>query len=180
MWLSRAAFLVPFALLAPSPVQAGVADFVAGCIAAASAPETLPSLLAEAGMTEIDPEAGPPGPSVAIEATGRRLWSAPPREGQLDAFTGYAPPGPGRPIGLCWHLSRPGETPAQALAELRRRYPPESGVTQTGTEAFYGGFERWPVRIAGEAFILGISWPMREQLESGAAYLYVVRPSPRD
>ena len=97
----------------------------------------------ELGYLEVDPAHGPPGPSVAADAPGRRLWMTPhPADGQIDSFTGYAPPGPGRPFQICWHISWPGESAAKALTALKSRYPPIEGTVHNGAYAFYGGFER--------------------------------------
>ena len=45
----------------------------------------------------------------------------------IDIFTGYAPPGPGRPFQVCWDVSRPGENATEALKALQSRYLNRAG-----------------------------------------------------
>ena len=163
-------------LLAPLRAQAGVAEFIANCLADDAGLSGLSARLEGHGYVEVDPAHGPPGPGVAADAPGRRLWTVPhPGDGLVDVFTGYAPPGPGRPFQVCWHVSRPGESAAEALDMLKSRFPAIPGTLETGTEFFYGGFERWQSRSG--TVILGVSWPMRGQPKVGSSLLYVVRPA---
>lgn len=159
-------------LLFPITGQAGVAAFLDGCMTGSDVPVRLRSL----GWTEINPDAGPAGPAIAAGARSRRLWTDPRLTGRGDAFTGYAGLTPGRLFAVCWHISRPGESAAEALAKLKQQYPPQEGSIETGTESFYGGFERW--RIAGDrdGRVLGVTWPMQGQPEKGTGFLYVMRP----
>lgn len=124
--------------LFPTMGQAGVTAFLEGCLAGSGVPTRLRDL----GLAEVRLDAGPQGPAIAAGAPSRRLWMDPRLAGRGDAFTGYVEPTPGRPFAVCWHVSRPGESAADALAELKRQYPPREGGTETGTEFFYGGFER--------------------------------------
>ncbi len=93
----------------------------------------------------------------------------------IDIFTGFAPPGPDRPFQVCWHISRPGESATEALDALRSRYPAIQGTAETGTETFYGGFERW--RSGPGADVIGVSWAMQDRPGVGSSLLYVVRPA---
>ncbi|MCR0981194.1 hypothetical protein [Roseomonas populi] len=163
--------------LLPASVQAGVAEFMGGCMAGIADPARLPAVLQGAGLIEIDPGNGPQGPAIAADAPGRRLWSDPRLAGRGDAFTGYAPPSAGRPFAVCWHVSRPGESAAAAMAELRRRYPPREGSVERGTEFFYGGSERWRAAGPGGDVLVGLSWPFQDRPGEGTAFLYVVRPA---
>ncbi len=160
------------AMLVPTVGKAGVAAFLEGCM---TGPD-VPAHLRDMGLAEIDPDAGPRGPAVATDAPSRRLWTDPRLTGRGDAFTGYAKPTSGRPFSVCWHISRPGESAEEALAMLKRRYPPREGSIETGAELFYGGFERWRVVGDREDLVLGVSWPMQNRPGAGTALLYVVRP----
>ncbi len=168
--------LLALGLFAPHRAQAGVAQFVASCMADGADLSSLPARLESQGYLEVDPAHGQFGPGVVAAAPGRRLWTTPhPGGGLIDVFTGYAPPGPGRPFQVCWHISRPGESAAEALNALKSSYPAIQGSVDTGPDAFYGGFERWQSRSG--TVILGVSWPMRDQPRVGSSLLYVVRPA---
>ena len=95
-------------------------------------------------------------------------------------FTGYAPPGPGRPFEVCWHVSRPGENATEALAALQSRYPVIQGTKEDGAEVFYGGFERWQSKSGPITITLGVSWAMGGQPTIGSSVLSVVRAMPGD
>ncbi len=159
-------------LLPSTNSEAGVTAFVEGCMSGPNVPAHLRKL----GLAEVDADAGPRGPAIAAAAPSRRLWTDKRITGRGDAFTGYAEPASGRPFAVCWHVSRPGESAAEALTRLKRQYPPQEGSTETGTESFYGGFERW--RIAGnrDGLVLGVSWPLQSLSGEGSAFLYVIRP----
>ena len=174
------AVLAILGALLPATGRAGVMEFVDGCMAHIAHPAGLPAALKAAGLAEVDPANGPQGPAIATDAPGRRLWSGPTRPGRVDAFTGYAPASSGRPFAICWHVSRPGESGAVSIAELRRRYPPREGSVDAGTEFFYGGFARWLATIGGEEMMIGVSWPMRDRPEEGTAFLYAARPTAPD
>lgn len=149
------------------------------CVADADDLRRLPATLAAAGLAEINPADGPRGPAISQTARRRRLWSSSGAGGDRgDAFTGYAAPGPGRPLEVCWHVSRPGESAAAALAALKQRLPPRPGSSETGTEFFYGGYERWQTRVGAVDLIVGVSWPMRDKPEEGTSLLYLMKPSP--
>ena len=125
------------------------------------------------------PEDGPPGPAIAqapssTAEAGRRLWTRAVPGGE--AFTGLTPAGPDRPAAVCWHVSRPGETAAAAIAALKRRHPPLTGTLATGVEFSYGGVERWGAALGSQAVILGVSWAMRASPDQGTGYLYLVQP----
>ena len=168
--------LLSVGLFAPYHAQAGVADFLAGCMAERVDMGGLAARLDRQGYAEVDPAQGPPGPALAADTTGRRLWMVRhPVDGQIDSFTGYAPPGPGRPFEVCWHISRPGESAAEALPALQSRYPVIQGTTETGAAFFFGGYERWQSRSGPVVVTLGVSWPMRDQPAEGSSLLYVVR-----
>ncbi len=168
--------IVLLSLLSPTIGEAGVAAFLEGCMTGSD----VPARLQDMGLIEIDRDAGPQGPAVAAGAPSRRLWTDSRVTGRSDAFTGYAKLASGRHLAVCWHVSRLGESAAEALARLKRQYPPQEGSTETGTEFFYGGFERW--RIAGDrkGLILGVSWPMQSLPGEGTGFLYVVRPMTPD
>lgn len=154
--------------------SAGVGDFVATCLTG-GAFEHLPDRLAALGWVERDPADGPQGPALAATATRRRLWALPGWNGGAgDAYTGLVLPTADRPMEMCWHVSRPGESGAEALADLRRRFPP-TGAVERGTEGSYGGIERWPAELAGQTVFLSVSWPMLQQPYLGASSLAVVR-----
>lgn len=154
---------------------AGVVDFVATCLADDATFERLPARLAAQGWVERDPVDGAQGPALAAAAPRRHLWSLPGWNGGAgDAFVGLAQQTTDRPLEVCWHVSRPGESGAEALAELRRRYPP-TGAVERGPEFFNGGFERWSIDLAGQTASLSVSWPMLQQPELGASILSIVR-----
>ena len=171
--------LLSVGLLTPQPARAGITDFLAGCMAEGVDLRGLPARLERLGYAEVDPDHGPRGPALAADAPGRRLWMVRhPASGQTDAFTGYAAPGPGRPFEVCWHVSRPGESAAEALTTLQARYPAVQGSTETGAEFFYGGFQRWQSASGPVAVTLGVIWPMRDQPAEGSSLFYVVRAAP--
>jgi hypothetical protein len=127
-------------------------------------------------MMEIDPAQGPqfPAPSTAR----RRLWTSPPPAGvRGDTFTGYVADGGDRPMEVCWHVSRPGESAAVALPELKRRYPPTAAETVTGAVFFYGGYEEWQTQINGRTLTIGVNWPARGDPSSGTCMMYVAEVS---
>jgi hypothetical protein len=163
-----------FAAWAPD-ASAGIADFVATCLADGARFEGLPARLAAQGWVERAPTDGAQGPALATTAARRRLWSLPGWNGGAgDAYTGLVLPTPDRPMEMCWHVSRPGESGAQSLADLRRRYPP-IGAAERGTEFSYGGVEQWPIDLDGQTVFLSVSWPMLQQPELGTSILAVVR-----
>ncbi len=170
--------LLPVGLVTPHRAQAGIAEFVAGCMANVADLRALPATLERQGYVEVDPAQGPPGPSLAMGAAGRRLWTIRhPGNGQVDIFTGYVPPGPDVPFEICWHISRPGDTATEAISALQSRYPAVEGTTETGTEMVYGGFERWRTKVGPVAVTLGVTWGMRGRPAEGSSLLYVVLAS---
>jgi hypothetical protein len=160
-----------------SSASAGVVDFAATCLADGVTFERLPARLAAQGWVERDPADGAQGPALAVTAPRRRLWSLPGWNGGTgDAYIGLVAPTADQPMEMCWHVSRPGESGAEALANLRRRFPPV-GAIERSTEFSYGGIERWPVKFAGQTVFLSVSWPMLQQPELGTSILAVVRIS---
>ena len=71
------AMIVAAGCLPCDGAHAQVPLFLATCVAEAADLERLPLAFAKAGMVEIDPAAGPPGPGIAQLAPGHRLWSMP-------------------------------------------------------------------------------------------------------
>ena len=169
------AITLGLALAHPGDAQAQMPVFLASCMADAGDLQRLPGSLARAGMVEIDPANGPSGPMAAAGAPGRRLWSARRGPGKGDAFAGYAPASAGRPLEICWTVSRPGRSAANMLTELKRLFPPPQGVTETGTTAFYGGYERWSVVLHGKVIVLGVDWAIQANPEQGTGLLYLVK-----
>lgn len=155
--------------------SAGVADFLATCLADGTTFDRLPARLAAQGWIERDPQDGAQGPALAVQAERRRLWALPGWNGGIgDAFVGLVSATADRPMEMCWHASRPGDSGAEALSELRRRFPP-AGPAERGTEYFHGGFERWPIDLAGQTVFLSVSWPLLQQPEQGSSILAVLR-----
>ncbi len=178
-WRRTGGLLMTLCLLAPCSGRTAVAGFLGSCVADADDLRRLPATLAAAGLAEINPANGPRGPAISQTARRRRLWSSSGAGGERgDAFTGYAAPGPGRPMEVCWHVSRPGGSAAVALAALKQRLPPRPGSSETGTEFFHGGYERWQTRVGTVDLIVGVSWPMRDKPEEGTSLLYLMKPSP--
>ncbi len=157
-----------------APAQAQMQLFLASCVAEAGDLDRLPLSFEKAGLVEIDPAAGPFGPAIASLAPGRRLWSAPGKSGGGETFAGYAPIGT-VPFAVCWAVSRPGLSAADALVELKRRFPPGRGATYRGTESFYGGSETWAAEAGGTQVIVGVSWPARLFPEQGTGFIYLVK-----
>lgn len=158
-----------------APAQAQMQLFLASCVAEAGDLDRLPLSFEKAGLVEIDPAAGPSGPTIASLAPGRRLWSAPGRSGGRESFAGYVPIG-ATPFAVCWAVSRPGLSAADMLVELKRRFPPQHGATSCGSESFYGGSETWAAEAGGAQVIVGVSWPMRQFPEQGTGFVYLAKP----
>jgi len=72
-------------------------------------------------------------------------------------------------------VSRPGESAAVALLELKYRYPP-TGETWADTYFFYGGTELWEARLDGATAIVGVTWPLESRPSEGTSTLYLVKP----
>jgi hypothetical protein len=173
----RVKLLLLAALLFGSSVQsslAGISAFIDGCMANAADFSRLAASLKSAGMTEIDPGQGPQFPFPTPER--RRLWKSVPAAGASEeAFTGYVAGGGDTQVEICWHVSRPGESAAIALHDLKRRYPPSSGKTSEGTVFFHGGSERWDSLVDGNVLTIGVNWPLKNDPSSGTSVLYVLK-----
>ena len=168
-----------FVLAGASSVSAGVADFIATCLADGATFDRLPAHLAALGWVEREPTDGAQGPALAMTAARRWLWSLPGwNNGIGDAYVGLVLPTAERPMEMCWHVSRPGESGAEALADLRRRFPP-LGPAERVPELSHGGSERWPIDLGGQTMLLSVSWPMSQQPALGSSILAVTRmPAP--
>ncbi|HEY4253111.1 MAG TPA: hypothetical protein VGM87_18010 [Roseomonas sp.] len=164
-------------LLGAGGARAGLADFLDHCMATVADFGQLPAGLAAAGYAEADPATGPHAPTIAPTETGRHLWlRLNPEQQPGDYYTGLTAATPDRPFEICWHISRPGESAAEALPILRQRFPPIEGTTETGTVVFYAGDEHWLAQVGAEVVIIGVIWPMEGVPAQGVGEFYVVRP----
>ncbi len=156
-----------------------MAIFADTCLAsAADLASGLPVASTQAGLVERDPADGPAGPALAWNAPSRRLWSAPPTAGAGETDVGFSPAGGSRPLAVCWAVSRPGASAATLLLDLKRRFPPRSGATDTWQQAAYGGSEQWSASVAGTEGIVGVIWGIRSQPEQGVGVLYLATVGP--
>jgi hypothetical protein len=162
---------------------AGLSLFVDDCIASADDFSRLGAQLQASGMKEVDPSEGPQFAVPSPER--RRLWTSRSSGGaQGEAFTGYVAKSAGEAlVEICWHLSRPGESAAIALPELKRRYPPTGGAPERAPYFFYGGYEQWETRINDKVLTIGVNWPVQGDPSAGSSMLYVAtvrtdRPQP--
>jgi len=154
--------------------KAGVASFVATCMANAGDFSALAAALAASGMVEIDPADGPQFPVSSPER--RRLWKSNAAVGpDEDAYTGYLVKGETPRAEICWHISRPGDSAATALPELKKRYPPKGVTVSDGTVFSYGGGESWETVSGQTTFTIGVNWPFRGDPSKGTSMLYVLK-----
>jgi hypothetical protein len=160
--------------------HAGMSSFIDGCVAHVRDFSRLGAHLEASGMKEIDPDQGPRLLIGSGSPQRQRLWQTMPvPAGMIDAFTGYAIDNVNDlPVEICFHVSRPGESAAVALADLKYRYPPV-GDTRADTLFFYGGIELWDTRIDGVTATVGVAWAFKSQPRDGTSMLYLVKPRER-
>jgi hypothetical protein len=166
-----------FAVLAASTQtgHAGALSFIHACVENVGDFSQLASRLQASGMKEIDPAKGPRSPIGSGSPQQQRLWQQiPPAPGTIDAFTGYSVDNVGFAAEICFHVSRPGETAAVALRELKNRFPP-IGESWTGAYFSYGGMEHWETRINDVTAIMGVVWPNKDQPDEGSSQLYLIK-----
>src|SRR5262245_59773220 len=178
--LVESLFIFAMILMSAQDGRAGISSFVDGCVANVRDFSRLGAHLEASGMKEIDAAQGPRLLIGSGSPQQQRLWQTMPvPAGMIDAFTGYAIDNLNDlPVEICFHVSRPGESAAVALPDLKYRYPPV-GETRADTHFFYGGIELWEARIDGVTAIVGVSWPMKPQPGEGTSMLYLVKPRER-
>jgi hypothetical protein len=174
--------LLIFAMICTSAQDghAGISSFIDGCVAHVRDFSSLGADLEASGMKEVDPAEGPRLLIGSGSPQRQRLWQTMPvPAGMIDAFIGYAIDNVNDlPVEICFHVSRPGESAAVALPDLKYRYPP-IGETQADTHFFYGGIELWDARIDGVTAVVGVSWPFKSRPREGTSFLYLLKPRER-
>src|SRR4051794_27861945 len=159
---------LPFA----GDAKAGVAFFRETCVAAVKNFAMLETRLPALGMTETQdiPSAVLPHPR------STRTWISHQFPGVPgDGFVQLIAGSDTEPVDACRHVSRPGESATEALAQLQALYPPVERSVRSDNQSL-SGLETWVARVDGVAVIFRVGWPFRSDPSSGTSDLSIVKP----